>query len=236
MTDNIKRLPRLTAILTLLQTKKIVTATELAKKFGISVRTVYRDIRALEQSGIPIVTEEGIGYSLMEGYKLPPIMFTEKEANALITAEQFVLRSKDSSLVKEFSEAIAKIKSVLRYSNKEKAELLAERVFFGRNFEAQVTSQNLAEIQLALTNFQLVRITYETADGKISDRTIEPFALYNSPQEDWTLAAYCRLRKDFRSFRLDRMKKVLVLEEVFEPHELTIEEYLERNSKASKNP
>jgi predicted DNA-binding transcriptional regulator YafY len=233
MTDNIKRLPRLTAILTLLQTKKIVTATELAKKFGISVRTVYRDIRALEQSGIPIVTEEGIGYSLMEGYKLPPIMFTEKEANALITAEQFVLRSKDSSLVKEFSEAIAKIKSVLRYSNKEKAELLAERVYFGRNFDAQVTSQSLTDIQLALTNFQLVRITYETPDAKTSERTIEPFALYNSPQEDWTLAAYCRLRKDFRSFRLDRMKKVELLDGFFEPHKLTIEEYLKRNRKGN---
>lgn len=77
MTDsNIKRVSRLTAVLTLLQTKKIITATEISKKFNISIRTVYRDIKSLEQAGVPVFTEEGRGYSLMEGYKLAPVMFT----------------------------------------------------------------------------------------------------------------------------------------------------------------
>ena len=129
MNDNdIKRLPRLTAILTQLQTKRILTSTTLAEKFGVSVRTIYRDIRALEQAGVPILTEDGKGYSLMEGYRIPPVMFTENEANALITAEQLVLKNKDSSLIKEYTEAINKIKSILLYSTKDKAELLSNRI------------------------------------------------------------------------------------------------------------
>lgn len=92
MNDNdTKRLSRLVAILTILQTKRIVTSAGLAEKFGVSTRTIYRDLKALEQAGVPILTEEGKGYTLMEGYKIPPIMFSEKQANALIIAEQLVL-------------------------------------------------------------------------------------------------------------------------------------------------
>ena len=88
MNDNdVKRLSRLTAILIQLQTKRLLTATQLADKFSVSIRTIYRDIRALEQAGVPIITEDGKGYTLMEGYRVPPVMFTEAQANALITAE-----------------------------------------------------------------------------------------------------------------------------------------------------
>ena len=108
------RLSRLTAILIQFQTKHIVTAAELSQKFQVSKRTIYRDIKALENAGVPILTEEGKGYTLMEGYKVPPVMFTEKQANALILAEQLVLQNKDASFVKDYSEAIDKIKSILR--------------------------------------------------------------------------------------------------------------------------
>lgn len=101
--NDTKRLSRLTAILTQLQTKRIVTSTALAEKFGVSVRTIYRDIRALEDAGVPIFVEEGKGYSLMEGYRISPVMFTENEANALILAEQLVLKNRDSSLIKDYS-------------------------------------------------------------------------------------------------------------------------------------
>src|SRR4029077_6302895 len=103
MKDNdTKRISRLIAILTQLQTKRVLTSTTLAEKFGISVRTIYRDIKTLEQAGGPILTEDGKGYSLMEGYRIPPVMFTENEANALVTAEQLVLKNRDNSLVKEY--------------------------------------------------------------------------------------------------------------------------------------
>ena len=104
MNDNdTKRLSRLTAILTLLQTKRLLTATELAKKFSVSIRTIYRDIKALEQAGVPILTEDGKGNTVMEGYRIPPIMFTENQANALILAEQLVLKNKDASFIKDYT-------------------------------------------------------------------------------------------------------------------------------------
>src|SRR5690349_8409851 len=116
--EDYKRLNRLTAIMHLLQANRMVTAPALAKKFEVSIRTIYRDIRSLEQSGIPVITEEGKGYSLMEGYRLPPVSFTESEALAMITAEQLVQQSKDSSLIRAFGDAIVKIKSVLSQTNK----------------------------------------------------------------------------------------------------------------------
>lgn len=134
MHDNdTKRLSRLTAILTQLQTKRIVTSTNLADKFNVSVRTIYRDIRALEQAGVPIITEEGKGYSLMDGYKIPPIMFTESQANALILAEQLVLKNKDTSFIKDYTDAIDKIKAVLKQADKDKANLLTDRTRFEQN-------------------------------------------------------------------------------------------------------
>jgi predicted DNA-binding transcriptional regulator YafY len=237
MIDNdTKRLSRLTAILTQLQTKRLLTATELADRFSVSVRTIYRDIRALEQGGVPIVTEEGKGYSLLEGYRLPPIMFTETEANALITAEQLVLKNKDASFVKEYSGAIGKIKAVLRHHDKESANLLAERVLFSHNVENDRTSTHLSALQLALTRFSLSQIDYYSPDSnETTRRTVEPFALL-STQENWLLVAWCRLRKAYRTFRLDRIQSLTILHEQFEPHKMTLKEYFEISQKNSGYP
>jgi predicted DNA-binding transcriptional regulator YafY len=226
MNDNdTKRLSRLTAILIQLQTKQLITATTLADKFNVSIRTIYRDIRALEQSGVPILTEEGKGYTLMEGYRIPPVTFTESEANALITAEKFVLKNKDASFVKEYSDAISKIKSVLRHSTKENANLLSDRIAISQNNSYDRTSNYLASLQLALTNFNLITIEYQKPDAaETTKRSIEPFALL-STQENWLLVAWCRLRKEFRLFRLDRIKTLSIQTEKFEPHKITLQEF-----------
>lgn len=224
--NDTKRLSRLTAILTQLQTKRLLTATELADKFMVSVRTIYRDIRALEQAGVPIITEDGKGYTLMEGYRVPPVMFTEAQANALITAEQLVLQNKDTSFIKDYTEAIEKIKAVLRYSQKDKANLLSERTRFDQNSNRKRNSNNLSDLQFALTNFCLTKIEYTNEQNKTTTRLIEPFALLST--ENWLLVAYCRLRKEFRFFRLDRIKKLEILTEKFEPHRMTLQEYFDR--------
>jgi predicted DNA-binding transcriptional regulator YafY len=228
MNDNdTKRLSRLTAILTQLQTKRIMTSTYLSEKYGVSVRTIYRDIRALEKSGVPILTEEGKGYTLMEGYRVPPVMFTESQANALILAEQLVLKNKDTSFIKDYSEAIEKIKAVLGYSVKDKANLLAERTRFNQNINNERNSNNLSQFQFALTNFCVTKIEYTNENNKTTSRLIEPFALL-STQENWLLVAWCRLRKDFRYFRLDRIAKMEILSEKFTPHKLTLQEYFDK--------
>jgi len=238
MNDNdIKRLSRLAAILTQLQTKRILTSTTLAEKFGVSVRTIYRDIKALEQAGVPILTEDGKGYSLMEGYRVPPVMFTENEANALITAEQLVLKNRDSSLIKEYTGAVNKIKAVLLYSTKEKADLLSKRIAVSPVMSDTNTSNSLSLIQNALTTFKVLNIIYhsEGKDEK-TKRSIEPFALYYNLQESWTLIAYCRLRKDFRMFRLGRILKLETLDLSFTHHKMTLKEYLDSKEKNFHNP
>ncbi len=225
------RLSRLTAILLQLQSNRLVTATMLAARFEVSIRTIYRDIRALEQSGVPIVTEEGKGYSLMEGYRIPPVTFSEREANALITAEQFVLKNKDASFIKDYTDAIAKIKSVLRDSTKDSASLLSDRIAIDQNSSYNRTSNYLSSMQLALTNFNLVRLRYQKADSEeASERVAEPFALLMA-NENWLLLAYCRLRKEFRFFRLDRIQSLHVLTDRFEPHNMTLKEYFDKQGK-----
>ncbi|MBL7950389.1 MAG: YafY family transcriptional regulator [Flavobacteriales bacterium] len=223
---DIKRLSRLTAILTRLQTKRLVTAAELAQRFTVSERTIYRDIRALEEAGVPVITEEGKGYLLMDHYRLPPVTFTEQEANALIAAKQLVLKTTDSSLIARYAEAIDKITSVLDHSAKEKINLLVDRTQFKNIERIERTSDSLSEVQFAITNFRVVRIDYTNADERSSQRSIEPFALLSTA--NWLLIAWCRLRKEFRYFRLDRIKRLEVLDEPFIPHDMTLQQFFER--------
>jgi predicted DNA-binding transcriptional regulator YafY len=222
-----KRISRLTAILTQLQTKRLITASDLSKRYKVSIRTIYRDVKVLEQAGIPIITEEGRGYALQDGFRLPPVMFTEDEANALITAGKLIATNKDASLVKSHSAAIDKIKSVLKLVLKDKTEFLSSRIQFRHNLSQYKTSSDLMALQLAITNYQLCKIEYQSlATSKITRRIIEPFALY-STQENWLLIAWCQLRKEYRSFRLDNIKQMIPLNQAFKPHTLTLQAYFE---------
>ncbi len=237
MNDRIKRISRLTAILTQLQAKKIVSATSLAKKHNVSVRTIYRDIYALEQSGVPVVTEEGKGFSLMAGYRIPPVTFTENEANALITAEKIILKNKDLSLRKEYQEAIAKIKAILDYTVNDKTNLLSKRILVKPQLNYQDTSSFLTNIQSALTEFRVIKISYHSVTkNETLAREVEPFALYNNTQETWNLIAYCRLRGDFRLFRLDRILAIAETGLKFKPHKITLEQYVEQQRKKYFKP
>ncbi|MCC6288795.1 MAG: YafY family transcriptional regulator [Chitinophagaceae bacterium] len=230
---DVSRLSRLTAILTYLQSKRLVTATAIAKKFNISIRTVYRDIRALESAGVPILTEEGKGYTLMDGYILPPLMLTEAEVNALITAEQLVLKNKDASFVQHYTEATTKIKALLRYNTKDKAELLAGRIQIRHNISGDTTSNFLSVIQLSITNCTLLKIEYKSIETRqITKREIESLALY-STSENWILIAWCRMRKALRSFRLDQIQQLHPSSEKFQPHDFDLEKHFENCRKNS---
>lgn len=232
--ENINRLSRLTSILTQLQSKRLVTATELAEKYDVSVRTIYRDIRSLEASGIPILTEEGRGYSLMEGYTLPPVAFTEQEANALITGYSLISRNKDASLVKNYADAISKVKSVLRHGEKDKAQLLSERVVFVKNLSQTTTSNILSTVQLAITSLNVIEIKYKSLyKQEESMRLIEPQALYHT-QDNWILIAWCKLREDFREFRLDRVLTIKMLSDQFEDRKFDLMKYFQEQIKKSK--
>ncbi len=231
MTDITKRFSRIISILIHLQTKKIITATELSQKFSVSIRTIYRDIKSLENAGVPILTEEGKGYYLMDGYKIPPVMFTEAEANALITAEKIVLKTKDLSFRRNYTDAITKIKAVLQYQTQEKVNFLSNRIAYISNRKNEQNSDILSILQLTITNYQCVEIEYfSTESQQHSKRNIEPFALYNT-NENWVLVAFCRLRSAFRAFRLDRIISIRTLDERFKPHQITLQQYFENCKK-----
>ncbi len=219
------QLSRLISILTLLKSKRLLTASELAKKYKVSVRTIYRDIRKLEDAGIPVYTVEGRGYSLVDTYTVAPVQFTEKQANALITAQHIVSQSKDVSFVNDFNEALTKIKSVFKTSVQQKSELLSDKIHvFNWEYE-EFSSDALSEIQLAITNFNFVEINYQKAkDLEVSFRKIEPCAMYSTDNK-WILIAWCHLRKDLRAFRIDRIRHFKILPETFDDRKFNIQNY-----------
>jgi len=229
------RLTRLAAIITQLQSRRIVTARDIAQKHNVSLRTVYRDIKTIEQSGVPVVTEEGKGYSIMEGYNLPPVMFTEEEANALITAEHLILKNRDESLSRHYQNAIMKIKAILKPVQISKTEFLSGRIQVRNNPQYEKSSNYLIQLQSTISNFQVVKIKYLSLDNILTERVIEPFALYTT-RDNWILIAFCRMRNDFRAFRLDCIKHIEITSEYFEPHKITLEQYLEECRKKCHTP
>lgn len=221
------QLSRLISILTLLKSKRLLTATELSKKYDVSIRTIYRDIRKLEEAGVPVTTIEGKGYSLMEGYTVAPLQFTEKQANALITAEHLISQTQDSSFVNDFKEALIKIKSVFRTSVQEKSELLQDKIHVFDAIPKSFSSNALSEIQLAITNFNYIEINYQKAnDYNTTFRKIEPYAFY-STNHKWILIAWCHLRNEYRAFRIDRIQHFKVLSEKFEDRKFDLNTYFQ---------
>ncbi len=210
------RINRITAILTQLQSKRIVTAQTIANRFEISLRTVYRDIKSLQEAGVPIGSENGVGYFIVDGYRLPPIMFTEDEANALITAEKLVLQKNEKSLSKNYTSALIKIKAVLRNQQKEKIELLDSRISADSKYIINPKSDYLSKIQIGITDFLQLNITYKSIyKNEITERNIKPLALYFT-ENDWILIGFCTLRNGIREFRLDKIEKLQLSLEKFE--------------------
>lgn len=220
------RLTRITAILVKLQSKRVITAKEIASSFDISLRTVYRDIKTLQESGVPIGSEAGTGYFIVDGYSLPPVSFTEEEANALVTAERFVHQNAESSIIKNYASVLTKIKSVLKNGQKEKVELLESRIIHFNKNATSSTSKFLSEIQKTITSFGLLDITYHTIHSdQVTKRSVEPLGLYFN-NDNWILIAFCHHRNEIRNFRLDRILELETLPSTSEKAKsFSMEEY-----------
>jgi len=225
------RIDRLHAILTHLQSKKRVTAQEMADRFNISLRTVYRDVKSLDESGVPVIGEAGTGYTIMEGYRLPPVMFTREEASALLLGGKFAERFTDGAVKKNFSAALFKIKAVLRSSDKEYVDNLTDHIeiLSHRPPTSEMPDQYLSLLQQAIAQKRIVDLQYHSngKDEKTA-RSVEPFGLlyYSSA---WHLIAWCRLRKGYRDFRLSRMLKVDLQEHFFDASlHPSVQEYIKQ--------
>ncbi len=211
------RIDRLHAILIHLQSKKLVTAQEIADRFNISLRTVYRDIKALDESGVPVIGEAGNGYSIMEGYRLPPVMFTQEEASALLLGSKLAEQLTDASIRKHFDAALFKIKAVLRGADKDYVEHLDEHVAVFRS-RLPVDEQNdkfLVHIQKALVEKRVAYIEYvSNYSNEYTKRNIEPIGLCYYGQS-WHLIGWCQLRNDYRDFRINRIRQLRITEASF---------------------
>lgn len=213
------RIDRLHAILTHLQSKKKVTAQEMADRFNISLRTVYRDVKALDESGVPVIGEAGSGYTIMEGYRLPPVMFTQEEASALLLGAKLAEQFTDGSVKRHFNAALFKIKAVLRSPDKEYVDSLTEHIEILSRYSPDNESpqQFLSLLQQAVVHKNIVHLQYRSnLKEEVTRRDVEPIGLLHYGSA-WHLIGWCQLRNDYRDFRLSRMLGLTLDEKRFDP-------------------
>jgi predicted DNA-binding transcriptional regulator YafY len=212
------RLDRLTSILIHLQSKKIVTAHELADRFNISKRTVYRDIRSLEEAGIPIGSEIGVGYFIVESYHLPPVGFSKEEASALLIANKLTEKLTDKSLQENLNSALYKIRSILNVSEKEFIENIDQHieVFSSSAIQKSNIPPKILDTILKGIDKKLALELVYNSSSKNQDtcRIVEPVGICHY-SFNWHLIAFCKLRNDFRDFRIDRIKKISLTDKKF---------------------
>ncbi|WP_129715928.1 YafY family protein [Pedobacter sp. SYP-B3415] len=208
------RIDRLFGLLTYLQSRKHTSAEQIAEKFGMSIRTVYRDIRALNEQGVPIGFEPNKGYFVSSGYFLPPILFNMEEANALLLVESIVNGFADKSIRKHYSEALVKVKNVLKHTQKEALETMNNHIRLQLPERYTLDFEYLSALQTAISNKKVIQVTYLSSKNEQTIRCCEPIGLIFYAF-GWHLIAWCHMRKDYRDFSLVRIKHIRSLEDNF---------------------
>ena len=200
-----RRADRLFQIVQLIRGRRLSTAAYLAQRLEVSERTVYRDIADLQHQGVPIEGEAGVGYRLGQGFDLPPLMFSEDEARALVASVRMAQVWQDPVLAQASLVALGKILSVLPASARAAAQSMT--IYAppsGLGPAVQATLQTLRE---AAQEHRKIQMTYRDASEQTTQRTVRPLGCFYWGKV-WTLAAWCESRNEFRSFRLDRMVQV----------------------------
>ncbi len=227
------RIDRVSNILIQLQSKRVVKAQDIASRFEISLRTVYRDIRTLEEAGIPLIGEAGVGYSIMDGYKLPPVMFTLEEATAFLTAEKLVEKLTDASTKTSYTSAMYKVRSVLRNNEKDYLENIEDHIQVIDNPYLPKGEEN-NHIQTILQSISLKNIIsinyFANHNQKTTQRDVEPCGIYYQSNK-WYLIGFCQLRNDYRNFRIDRISGIKVTDTKFSKVHPTLKTFLKQISK-----
>lgn len=207
-----RRADRLFDLVQRLRGRRLSTAAQLAQAMEVSVRTVYRDVADLQARGVPIEGEAGVGYRLRPGYLLPPLMFTSAEAQALVAAVRMAQPRLDASLAAEAEAALGKILAVLPAEARAAAESLA--IFAPDAGIDPAVRARLLALRQAVAARRRVRLDYRDEGGQATQRRVWPLGCFFWGSV-WTLAGWCELREDFRSFRLDRVADLAVLDETY---------------------
>lgn len=207
-----RRADRLFDLVQRLRGRRLATAEQLAGWLEVSVRTVYRDVADLQARGVPIEGEAGVGYRLRAGFSLPPLMFSPAEAQALVAAVRMAQPRMDAAMAGQAESAMGKILSVLPSDARAAAESLA--LFAPDVGVSEEVRRTLEAVRQAVVQRRKLHIAYADEGGRASQRTVRPLGSFFWGSV-WTLAAWCELREDFRSFRLDRIASLQTLEAGF---------------------
>lgn len=206
---------RLLAIVLELQARGHARAEDLAGTFEVSKRTIYRDITALSEARVPIVASPGTGYRLMEGYFLPPLSFTPDEAAMLVLGAHAVRFAVDSTYQQAAMTALRKLEAVLPAESRGRVQELYESMRIFGGWASAEDTDKVGTLRGAILERRVVRLRYQSPRHDTpDDRDVEPYSLIYY-RGVWHLHAYCRLRRDMREFRLDRVDALAVLEEGF---------------------
>ncbi|KGM50116.1 helix-turn-helix transcriptional regulator [Pseudooceanicola atlanticus] len=198
-----RRADRLFQIVQYLRGGRLTTAAMLAEKLEVSDRTIYRDIADLIGSGVPIEGEAGVGYVMRAGYDLPPLMFSQDEIVALVAGARLIRAWGGVAMAAAAEEALVKINAVLPDAARDRSEQVQIHAFTMTDMPQEVR-ERLDRIEAAINARQTLDVTYQREDGADSQRRLRPLSLYFWGKV-WTLVAWCELREEFRSFRVDRM-------------------------------
>lgn len=234
--DTLRRFERIVAIFIQLQSKRVVKAEELASRFQVSLRTIYRDIRVLEACGIPLMGEAGIGYSIMDGYRLPPIMFTREEAASFVAADRLMQTFTDKSLGAYHQAAIYKIKAVLSSKDKDWVDAIESQVLIdtSQNPFNQAIPDALHILFDSIADKRQVALGYLAFHSEeLSQRVIEPIGVFHE-NHWWYVLGYCHLRNDYRQFRLDRIQQIERTKARFTRIHGSLEDYRESKDTEAK--
>lgn len=200
-----RRADRLFQLIQLLRSRRSLTAAQMAGELEVSTRTVYRDVQDLLEGGVPIEGEAGVGYRLRKGYQLPPLTFNVDELTALVFGARLVQSWADPELGRAVRSAMSKVEAVLPEPLRE--SMLKTALFGPPMRPGSSAPENLAGLRRAITNEQWATLGYVDGQGQRSERTIVPLGLYFWGPS-WLCAAYCLLRQDYRTFRVDRVERL----------------------------
>lgn len=224
------RIDRLSAMLIMLQSSSSVKPKQMMARFGIGVRTVYRDIKALEEAGIPIAGDSRAGYSLVDGFKLPPLMFTQEEAIAFLSAQQLVDKFCDKSILENYNSGIEKIRAVMRIADRETIIHAGDNIG-SLNFAAPLVGAEQSWHQTIMDSIirrKKIQLDYQTmGEGERSSRVVDPIGIFFS-MANWYLIAFCNLKNDYRTFRFSRIQKITSTDKDITTNHPTLDSFLQK--------
>jgi predicted DNA-binding transcriptional regulator YafY len=218
------KIDRLIAIIMLLMERKVIGAAELAEMFEVSLRTIYRDIEAIGRAGVPITssTGPGGGIGIMDSYKMEKRLFSASDVTALLIGLGHMQNSLPSD---KLVSTLAKIRGMIPDEEYKRLEVKANQIKIDMSpwHEKSILPQILETIRFALDNKQVICFRYCTRENTESNREVEPYRLLLKGM-NWYLQGYCRLRQDYRTFKLLRMRDISLLNETFQLHGIPLDQ------------